>query len=290
MTNRGGRQPTLMAVHAHPDDEASQTGGTLAKYSAAGWRTVVVTCTDGAQGDGSGGRKSGDFCHRPEEVSRRRSYELSMSRVALGISDLIELKYPDSGTSGLANVGDVQNFAELDGFFVAHRIEALMRDYEPDVIITYPPNGFSCHPDHIQVYKATVAAFRRICDDGGFSEFRQPAGVMSFRLPRLYYIAISETRLRHMRLRAADTLEADSWVPPLASEDSAIQAVVDVSGFWREKMRALAAHASQSGAASLLRVLDGLEVNDQVEEYLQAFPSQFDERPEKGLLGGLLES
>ena len=43
---------TLMAVHAHPDDEASSTGGILAKYSAEGARTVVVTCTNGEMGDG----------------------------------------------------------------------------------------------------------------------------------------------------------------------------------------------------------------------------------------------
>ena len=44
------RVPVLMVVHAHPDDESSQTGGTLARYAAAGCRTVLVTCTDGAPG------------------------------------------------------------------------------------------------------------------------------------------------------------------------------------------------------------------------------------------------
>ena len=53
----GGGRPVLMAVHAHPDDECSQTGGTLARYAAAGYRTVLVTCTDGGQGEGDGGAK-----------------------------------------------------------------------------------------------------------------------------------------------------------------------------------------------------------------------------------------
>ena len=46
---------TLMAVHAHPDDEVISTGGTLARYAQEGIRTVVVTCTDGSQGFGPGG-------------------------------------------------------------------------------------------------------------------------------------------------------------------------------------------------------------------------------------------
>lgn len=48
------RPLTLMAVHAHPDDEATSTGGVLARYAAEGIRTVLVTCTDGSCGDGPG--------------------------------------------------------------------------------------------------------------------------------------------------------------------------------------------------------------------------------------------
>src|SRR4051795_8035608 len=50
---------TLMAVHAHPDDEATSTGGILARYAAEGITTVLVTCTDGRCGDGPGGGKPG---------------------------------------------------------------------------------------------------------------------------------------------------------------------------------------------------------------------------------------
>ena len=46
------RSLTLMAVHAHPDDEATGTGGILARCAAEGIHTVLVTCTDGACGDG----------------------------------------------------------------------------------------------------------------------------------------------------------------------------------------------------------------------------------------------
>ena len=45
------RPLTLMAVHAHPDDEAISTGGVLARYSDEGVQTVLVTCTNGESGD-----------------------------------------------------------------------------------------------------------------------------------------------------------------------------------------------------------------------------------------------
>ena len=67
---------TLMAVHAHPDDEASSTGGVLARYSAEGVRTVVVTCTNGEYGDNPDGVKPGGDGHDEREVAQIRLAEL----------------------------------------------------------------------------------------------------------------------------------------------------------------------------------------------------------------------
>src|SRR5262249_45089848 len=62
----------LMAVHAHPDDEASSTGGVLAKYSDEGIRTVVVTCTNGEFGDTPDGVKPGQDGHQEQAVAEIR--------------------------------------------------------------------------------------------------------------------------------------------------------------------------------------------------------------------------
>ncbi len=88
---------TLMAVHAHPDDEASSTGGVLAKYSAEGVRTVVVTCTNGEFGDAPGGIKPGADGHDEQEVAEIRLAELRESAKHLGVTDLELLGYHDSG-------------------------------------------------------------------------------------------------------------------------------------------------------------------------------------------------
>ena len=88
---------TLMAVHAHPDDESSSTGGVLARYADEGVRTVVVTCTNGELGDAPGGIKPGDEGHDEAEVARIRLGELERACETLGVAHLELLGYHDSG-------------------------------------------------------------------------------------------------------------------------------------------------------------------------------------------------
>jgi LmbE family N-acetylglucosaminyl deacetylase len=88
---------TLMAVHAHPDDEASSTGGVLALYSDAGIRTVLVTCTNGEFGDTPDGIKPGEDGHDEQAVAEIRLAELRESCKHLGVADLELLGYHDSG-------------------------------------------------------------------------------------------------------------------------------------------------------------------------------------------------
>ncbi len=91
---------TLIAVHAHPDDEASSTGGILARYAAEGIRTVLVTCTDGALGDGHEATKPGESGHDEAWVVAKRRQELEKSCEILGVSSLEMLGYRDSGMIG----------------------------------------------------------------------------------------------------------------------------------------------------------------------------------------------
>src|SRR3954451_1932775 len=93
------RSLTLMAVHAHPDDEASG-GGVLARYAAEGMTTVLVTCTDGRCGDGPNGVKPGDPRHDPQAVVAMRRAELDASCAELNVTHLELLGYADSGMMG----------------------------------------------------------------------------------------------------------------------------------------------------------------------------------------------
>ena len=91
------RPLTLMAVHAHPDDEAIGTGGILARYAAEGVRTILVTCTNGELGDAPGGLKPDDPDHDESVVVPLRRRELEASCEILGVSHLELLGYHDSG-------------------------------------------------------------------------------------------------------------------------------------------------------------------------------------------------
>jgi len=86
-----------MAVHAHPDDESSSTGGVLALYADEGVRTIVVTCTNGELGDAPGSVKPGDPGHDEAAVAAIRLAELDNACEILGVGVLEKLGYQDSG-------------------------------------------------------------------------------------------------------------------------------------------------------------------------------------------------
>ena len=86
---------TLLAVHAHPDDETITMGGTLARYSAEGVRTVVVTCTTGDLGE-----VRDPTLRWPGRRARCEPRELQAACRVLGVARLVQLGYGDSGMAG----------------------------------------------------------------------------------------------------------------------------------------------------------------------------------------------
>src|ERR1700677_2652722 len=148
---------TLMAVHAHPDDEASG-GGILATYADQGVRTVVVTCTNGELGDAPGGIKPAQPGRDPEAVARQRLAELDKSVKILKVSDLETLGYRDSGMEGWDYKSQPQAFSNVPVGPVAARIGDLITKYRPQVLVTYDNQGAYQHPDHVHASLAAQAA------------------------------------------------------------------------------------------------------------------------------------
>jgi LmbE family N-acetylglucosaminyl deacetylase len=149
---------TLMAVHAHPDDEASSTGGVLALYSDAGVRTVVVTCTNGEFGDTPDGLKPGQDGHDEQAVAQIRLAELRQSCKHLGVTDLELLGYHDSGMPDWDYKDRPDAFCNASQSEVAGRISALIERYRPQVVITYDDTGPYQHPDHVHASRCAQAA------------------------------------------------------------------------------------------------------------------------------------
>ncbi|MEU6387999.1 PIG-L family deacetylase [Streptomyces sp. NPDC046939] len=230
------RPLTLMAVHAHPDDEATGTGGVLARYAAEGVRTVLVTCTDGACGDGPGGVKPGEPGHDPAAVAAMRRRELEASCDVLKISDLEMLGYADSGMMGWATNDAPGSFWRTPVDEAAARLAALMRHYRPDVVVTYDENGFYGHPDHIQAHRITMAALE-----------------MTELTPKVYWTTVPRSGMERfgeiMREFGEDVPEPDpeegAATVEIGLPDDEITTWVDTTAFSGQKFDALAAHASQ---------------------------------------------
>ena len=152
-----GQPLTLMAVHAHPDDESSG-GGILATYSDQGIRTVVVTCTNGEYGDAPGGIKPGQDGHDMQAVAQLRLAELRQAVKILGVSHLETLGYRDSGMEEWAYKADPEAFCNVPLDDVAGRIAGLIEEYRPQVLVSYDDTGAYQHPDHVHASLAAQAA------------------------------------------------------------------------------------------------------------------------------------
>ena len=148
-----------MAVHAHPDDEASSTGGVLARYSDEGVRTIVVTCTNGEFGDGPSGIKPGEDGHDTADVSQTRLAELRESCKHLGVTELETLGYHDSGMPEWEYRHNPEAFCNVPLDDVVAKISALIEQYRPAVLVTYDPDGAYQHPDHVHAARAAIGAF-----------------------------------------------------------------------------------------------------------------------------------
>jgi LmbE family N-acetylglucosaminyl deacetylase len=144
------RRHTLVAFHAHPDDEALLTGGTLARAAAEGHRVVLVTATDGERG--LAGREDG----RGERLAAVRVAELEASAAALGVARLVRLRYADSGLRPAPD--DDRAFANTDVETAAGRLAALLREEAADVLVVYDANGGYGHADHVQVHRVGTRA------------------------------------------------------------------------------------------------------------------------------------
>ena len=148
---------TLMAVHAHPDDECMSTGGVLARYVREGIRTVLVTATRGEEGEVV------DPDMNPDEVKPKlgdvRTAELECACKHLEVEELHILGYRDSGMVGWETNNHPDCLAQADLHEATGRLVRLIRALRPHVITCYDEQGGYGHPDHIQVHRMTVAAF-----------------------------------------------------------------------------------------------------------------------------------
>ena len=113
---------TLVFVHAHPDDEASQTAGSMARAVGEGHRVVVVYATNGDHGDRPDDLAAG------ETVVDRRRVEAARSNEVIGTHRVVWLGYADSGMHGWDQNDHEASFARADVEEAAGRLVEVLRE------------------------------------------------------------------------------------------------------------------------------------------------------------------
>ncbi|MBB4687085.1 mycothiol conjugate amidase Mca [Amycolatopsis jiangsuensis] len=150
----------LLAVHAHPDDESSKGAATLARYAEEGVDVLVATCTGGERGDVL--NPALDRAEVRQDLPAVRRREMAEAARILGVRQQF-LGHVDSGLSESLPDGC---FARLPLHDAVEPLLELMREFRPQVVVTYDETGGYPHPDHIRTHEITRAAFEAV-DNGG---------------------------------------------------------------------------------------------------------------------------
>jgi mycothiol S-conjugate amidase len=246
------KQPTLLAVVAHPDDESFGIGGTLARCVGEGWDVHVVVATDGVAGSVVKGHEAS-----LTDLVAVRQKELETAVAILGIK-LHNLGYRDSGYVNDAANGHPDAFIQASQNEVVGRLVTLTRHIRPQIVITHDEMGNYFHPDHIYCCTTTTLAFHAAGDPEQYPE----AGLVH-QPERLYYIAFSNRWIKFytllLRLRRQDPRRMgrnkDIDLTRLGVPPHRLHAVIDYGDYWEIKKEASAAHSSQGGSTPRNRAL-----------------------------------
>lgn len=218
----------LMAILAHPDDEAFVVGGTLARYAAEGVEVSLVVGTRGEKG------RYFDREDRPDDdvVGQAREEELRLAADVLGIEDVAFLDYVD----GELDMADAEE--------AVARIVGHLARVRPQVVVTFGPFGLYGHPDHVAISQMATAACVRAAESGALVD-------------KLYYAVMGEERHAVFREAFASlgfgvdgvrrrTVPWPQW---------SVSASVDARAQWKTVWRAVQCHRTQMGVYGRLHEL-----------------------------------
>jgi LmbE family N-acetylglucosaminyl deacetylase len=266
--------PSLVCVHAHPDDEALFTAGVTSRYADLGYRVVLITCTNGQLGLDDHARPGSDPHHDPEITRSTRAGELQRAAIVAGFSRVVTLGYDDSGMKGWPQNDSRTAFVNANVSSVARTIAAVLDEENASVVITYDENGFYGHPDHIMANVVTRAALD-----------------LATSPRRLYYPVAPRGVLEEFVAGAkAQGVFLPAWILDARHTvaDDAVTTTMDVRAFAQRKHLAIATHASQVDNADLVTMDEELfTLLFGIEYYQRAWSRDVTSGDETDLFGGL---
>jgi mycothiol S-conjugate amidase len=232
----------LLAVHAHPDDEASKGASLVARYRDEGIGSTLVCCTGGEAGE-----ILNPAMDRPEvhaDLAGVRQAELDASAEIIGYDRVDMLGYHDSGMADSPGNDNPDNFANAPLDEAVERLVRIIRRDRPQVIVTYSDDqGGYPHPDHLQVHDISLPAFDRAGDPDWYPDAGEP-----FTPLKMYYSVWSKARAmafhEKMLEQGIESPFTEEWLDRF-TQDHRITTTVDVSGYGHVREKALLAHATQ---------------------------------------------
>ncbi len=252
---------TLMTVHAHPDDESITTGGVMARYAAEGVRVVCVTCTGGENGDIF--VKELDTPENRARLPEIRVEELRRALARLGPIEHRWLGYRDSGMMGTPENDDPRAFWQANASEAIGRLVRLVRELQPDVVVSYNDFGGYGHPDHIRTAEIAKGAFARAGDPAAYPEQLDEQDVPGPWAPAKLYEVVFDIERREQMNRLLQERgirtgwapnpdeteeqrrEREKWLAQMLSHVGPITTSVDVSDWLEAKHAALEEHVTQ---------------------------------------------
>lgn len=285
--NSRGDQRVLLSVLAHPDDESFGMGGTLAKYARQGVEVHLVCATRGEAGE-----VPPEYLEQGVPIRELRERELICAAEQLGIRQLHFLDYRDSGMTGSPENEHPQALVNAPLEEVAGKVLQIIRDIEPQVVLTFDPIGGYYHPDHIAIHQAATEAFFLARDRGE----EQAAG--SSVPQKLYYHTIPKQLIRfNVRLLSFLGKDPSRWgknqdidLTELAEKTFPVHARIAYGKVRKQKAAAASCHASQGGAGligGVWRMIFRLFGSRDEDQFMRAYPDPQDGELEKDLFANL---
>ncbi|HEX4444731.1 MAG TPA: mycothiol conjugate amidase Mca [Galbitalea sp.] len=238
----------LLSVHAHPDDESSKGAGTLAYYRSRGAEVMVVSCTGGEEGRVLNNLLAPEAVIMAErDLPGLRRVEMARAAAVMDIQHRW-LGFVDSGWPEDGEPEPVDSFASIPLEISAEPLVRIIRDFRPQVLITYDEEGGYPHPDHVRTHAISVYA-----RDAAADATRYPDAGRAWTVQKTYYDRIfNGPRVNAMY----DALvQRDGEDSPLVKEIGEIRRWFDrpdlatthvpVGDFLEVRDEALRAHASQ---------------------------------------------
>ena len=261
----------IMAIFAHPDDEGAM-GGTLIQLAEAGHETILVCANRGEVGE-----ISDPSLATPETLGEVREQELRNACKALGIKHLEFLDYRDSGMDGTEENNDPRAWVQADPDEAKRKIVKFIRQYQPEIVVTFEPFGWYGHPDHKITCTWVTEAFPLVSDASAYPEIEG-----AYQPEALYYSAFKFSNFKSMidEAIAGGYITEDAFgsfgQPEEAQLDveNQITHAIDIGGTFEQQDEATMSHKTQFGEDNPFRKIPP-EISEKYgsdEYFIQVYP------------------